>query len=293
MQFCVTHRVELLADEFGTTINLAPLRASIKSLQFTSIQLDKAKAKAEARLERLIRKWRRHEKLRACLKKAWKKIKGIFKHHKDKDGEDEHRHIHSAVTDEPCARKMRQTGRKPRVGRLPAWKQEKEKGTKGMHEHHHGLDSESGVEKTTLPDLPDLPEIPEIPEIPEPPKIPKPPKVPKIPGVPDIPDIPGHPKPPKKPHHSGPPKSHPHKHALRKFIKAAKEVQKINEKLASFERGLIHPDGLKDREWYRVCLVHIILRFHFVSFLAFFSYQNIAIAPGKWLGERFPLISYS
>jgi len=48
-----------------------------------------------------------------------------------------------------------------------------------------------------------------------------------------------------------------------KLIKAAKVVRKINKKLASFERGFIHEDGIKDREWYR----------------------HIGVAPGKWLGK--------
>ena len=52
------------------------------------------------------------------------------------------------------------------------------------------------------------------------------------------------------------------KGAMRRFIKAAKRVQKVNGKLAAFERGFIQEDGIKDREWYR----------------------HLVIAPGKWLG---------
>ncbi|KAH9843828.1 Zn-dependent exopeptidase [Rhodofomes roseus] len=47
-----------------------------------------------------------------------------------------------------------------------------------------------------------------------------------------------------------------------KFIQAAKRVRAVNKKLAGFERGFIHPDGIKDREWYR----------------------HLGVAPGKWLG---------
>ncbi|KAI0276320.1 Zn-dependent exopeptidase [Russula aff. rugulosa BPL654] len=47
-----------------------------------------------------------------------------------------------------------------------------------------------------------------------------------------------------------------------KLIKALKVVRKINQKLVSFERGFIHEDGIKDREWYR----------------------HLGVAPGKWLG---------
>lgn len=49
---------------------------------------------------------------------------------------------------------------------------------------------------------------------------------------------------------------------VKKFIKAAKRVQKANKKLVAFERGFIHEDGIKDREWYR----------------------HLGVAPGKWLG---------
>ena len=48
-----------------------------------------------------------------------------------------------------------------------------------------------------------------------------------------------------------------------KLKKAVKRVQAVNQKLVAFEKGLIHPDGIKDREWYR----------------------HLGVAPGKWLGE--------
>ena len=48
-----------------------------------------------------------------------------------------------------------------------------------------------------------------------------------------------------------------------KLIKALKAVRGINQKLVSFERGFIHEDGIKDREWYR----------------------HLGVAPGKWLGK--------
>ena len=35
----------------------------------------------------------------------------------------------------------------------------------------------------------------------------------------------------------------------RKFIEAAKRVKRVNKKLASFEKGFISQDGIKDREW--------------------------------------------
>jgi N-acetylated-alpha-linked acidic dipeptidase len=48
-----------------------------------------------------------------------------------------------------------------------------------------------------------------------------------------------------------------------KLVKALKVVHNINQKLVSFERGFIHGDGIKDREWYR----------------------HLGVAPGKWLGK--------
>ncbi|RDX53924.1 Zn-dependent exopeptidase [Lentinus brumalis] len=48
----------------------------------------------------------------------------------------------------------------------------------------------------------------------------------------------------------------------KKFKKAVKRVRDVNQKLKAFERGFIHEDGIKDREWYR----------------------NLDVAPGKWLG---------
>ncbi|KAI0375808.1 Zn-dependent exopeptidase [Pilatotrama ljubarskyi] len=49
---------------------------------------------------------------------------------------------------------------------------------------------------------------------------------------------------------------------MKRFKKAVKRVREVNKKLTSFERGFIHEDGIKDREWYR----------------------NLDVAPGKWLG---------
>jgi len=63
--------------------------------------------------------------------------------------------------------------------------------------------------------------------------------------------------------------NHHHKHngdhehkGLRKLIRAVKEVQTVNKKLSSFERGFISEEGIPDREWYR----------------------HLGVAPGKWLG---------
>jgi len=69
--------------------------------------------------------------------------------------------------------------------------------------------------------------------------------------------LPRRPKHPHWPHWPHKPRRPP-----RKLIEAAKAVRKINQKLVSFERGFIHEEGIKDREWYR----------------------HLGVAPGKWLG---------
>lgn len=51
----------------------------------------------------------------------------------------------------------------------------------------------------------------------------------------------------------------------RRLIKAAREVRAVNQHLATFERGFISKDGIKDREWYK----------------------HLGVAPGKWLGNFF------
>ncbi|KAH9948355.1 Zn-dependent exopeptidase [Amylocystis lapponica] len=48
----------------------------------------------------------------------------------------------------------------------------------------------------------------------------------------------------------------------RRIAEAVRRVRAVNRKLVAFERGLIHGDGIKDREWYR----------------------HLGVAPGKWLG---------
>lgn len=55
----------------------------------------------------------------------------------------------------------------------------------------------------------------------------------------------------------------------KQIIAAAKRVRAANQKLTSFERGFISEEGIKDREWYR----------------------NLAVAPGKWLGQFTLLLS--
>ncbi|EIM89796.1 Zn-dependent exopeptidase [Stereum hirsutum FP-91666 SS1] len=176
-------KVELLADEFAVTVDFAPLRSAIHGLQLASIELDKAKVKAEARLDHLVGRWRRRVARKHWLKKVWRKIKGIFTGHRDEyEGK-------GLLAGHSCA-EMHAGG-------------------------NHGPDIVHAHEREN--------------------------------------------------HGGAMLKYHAHKHRRgpgRKFMKAAREVQKINHKLASFERGFIVEDGFVGREWYK----------------------NIAIAPGKWLG---------
>ncbi|KZT74407.1 Zn-dependent exopeptidase [Daedalea quercina L-15889] len=75
----------------------------------------------------------------------------------------------------------------------------------------------------------------------------------------------------RKHEHAGPHACHAHasrtldnvgKRLRERFLRAARRVRAVNKKLTGFERGFIHPDGIKDREWYR----------------------HLGVAPGKWLG---------
>ncbi|TDL29247.1 Zn-dependent exopeptidase [Rickenella mellea] len=69
--------------------------------------------------------------------------------------------------------------------------------------------------------------------------------------------------PPPHPHHPRHHHGKPHRPPLgRKLLRAARRVQRVNQKLVSFERGFISSGGIKDREWYK----------------------HLGVAPGKWLG---------
>lgn len=49
----------------------------------------------------------------------------------------------------------------------------------------------------------------------------------------------------------------------KRLEKVIKRIREVNQKLVAFERGFIHEEGIKDREWYR----------------------HLGVAPGKWLGQ--------
>lgn len=186
-------RVELLADEFAITVDFAPLRSAIQGLQLASIELDKAKVKAEARLDRLVGRWHRRMARKQWLKKVWRKIKGIFKGHQDDDEE---------IAGHSCSKHMHADGQCGQ-GDIHAHSYQSHDGAMRHRAHEHM----------------------------------------KAPG--------------------------------RKFRKAAREVQKINHKLASFERGFIVEDGFVGREWYKVrhrAFFYICLPKMFTGFLIHFFF---------------------
>jgi N-acetylated-alpha-linked acidic dipeptidase len=181
--------VEGLAAASLATVNFAPLRAAIRSLQFASLNLDAEKFAAERVLRGQLRKLRKHQRKHkgkdGCLKRFTRRLKGLF----TEEGND------------VAASTLKSANGNPRLrlGRAPDF----------------GNDHEVDVENRSWPRFP-------------------------------------LPRRPKNPHR-----------LPQKFIKALEAVRKINQKLASFERGFIHEDGIKDREWYR----------------------HLGVAPGKWLGK--------
>lgn len=185
---CVAGRVERLAVASSATVNFAPLRAAIRSLQFASLKLDAEKFVAERVLREQLRKLRKdkrkHKQNEGRLKWFTRRLKGLFQEE----------------SDDVSVSAPRLANEKPALkpGRAPDF----------------GNDREVNVEERNWPQLPW-------------------PRKPKQPCLPP------------------------------KFIKALKVVRKINQKLVSFERGFIHEDGIKDREWYR----------------------HLGVAPGKWLGK--------
>ena len=167
--------MEELAAASSATVNFAPLRAAIRSLQFASFNLDAEKFAAErvlrGQLRKLRKRQRKHKGKDGCQNRFIRRLKGLF----------------TEESNDVTASTM------PKFGN----------------------DHEIDVENRSWPRFP-LPRRPKVPH--------------RLPA---------------------------------KFIKALEAVLKINQKLASFERGFIHEDGIKDREWYR----------------------HLGVAPGKWLGK--------
>jgi N-acetylated-alpha-linked acidic dipeptidase len=179
-------RVEGLAAVSSATPNFTPLRAAIRSLQFSSLKFDAEKFAAERVLEQQLGKWRKkhrrqHKRKNGYLKRFIHRLKDLF---------------------------------------TWAWENvDVQVSISLTNDDNRRGDRRVNVENGRLPHLP----------------------------------FPKHPHWPHRKPHQLPPK----------LLKAAKVVRKINQKLASFERGFIHEEGIKDREWYK----------------------HLGVAPGKWLGK--------
>ncbi|KAI0082390.1 Zn-dependent exopeptidase [Panus rudis PR-1116 ss-1] len=177
-------KVEAIASGKSLDVDFSSLRDSIKSLQKSSIKLDKEKIKAERQLRKIIKRIIRRRILHRNARKAICKLKKLL----GKPCECPHKkamvevQAHAPIIASETGRKVR-----PRIGRYPAW----------LKEQRNGHPEENK------------------------PKIPR-----------------------------------------KKLEKAIKRIRNVNKKLVAFERGFIHEDGIKDREWYR----------------------HLGVAPGKWLG---------
>jgi N-acetylated-alpha-linked acidic dipeptidase len=134
-------RVEGLAALSSADVNLIPLRAAIKSLQFSSLELDAEKLAAERVLDRYLRKWRKQHRKRknGCFRRFIHRLKGIFT--------TESQEIHVSAP-------MLANGRVPqlRVGRAPAWIREQweTKGADGVAKS----DGEVDVQDVKWPRIP-------------------------------------------------------------------------------------------------------------------------------------------
>ncbi|KAA1466608.1 Zn-dependent exopeptidase [Dentipellis sp. KUC8613] len=116
--------VEALASQSAVAPNLAPLRASIKALQFASLKLDHEKFYAEEYLKRLIRRWRRWHHCKKTIKKFGMKVKNVLGLKKA----EEEVHSKEILMPEYVAANGQRI--RPRVGRYPAWLKEQEEKAK-------------------------------------------------------------------------------------------------------------------------------------------------------------------
>jgi N-acetylated-alpha-linked acidic dipeptidase len=248
--------VQELAEASALALNLAPLRASIKSLQHASAKLDHRKSHAERRMRRAIRwfeHWRRHHghhghSLTAMFRAACGGVKHMLgfevEEHRPMHGV--HHGHHSAAWGEAHVQAHKHEEHGPsEENREHKHGEEKHPDHEHKHaEHHHHHSEEHDAHKTVA-------------------RTGKPggctrhllKHVQTHEGASARPRLPHLPWNPKK-----------------ALMKAAKEVRAVNAKLAKFEQGFIHGDGIKDREWYR----------------------HLGVAPGKWLGASpfFPSPSF-
>ena len=80
---CTLDSVEGLAAAASATLNFAPLRAAIRSLQFASLKLDAEKFAAERVLKDQLSKWRKdhprqHRRKDGCMKRFIHRLKSLF-----------------------------------------------------------------------------------------------------------------------------------------------------------------------------------------------------------------------
>ncbi|KAI0068619.1 Zn-dependent exopeptidase [Artomyces pyxidatus] len=280
-------KVEELALTSSVDTNFVPLRASIKALQIASRRLDIEKDAAERTLKHILAHWKKHPH---------------FPHHHSHHPHHPKPPHHPDVPNPPDVPDLPDFPRLPHLPDLPdrpalPHHPHHRHGAKTAHRHHSSILHRVGrflhkcknmfnrnpATTRVSPDAivkvecgrPTMPRLGRGPalvqeqnerpgkeshtvsdegvevveqEKPHRPHLPHP----KVPHRPHWPHWPHWPHKPKK----GP------KHPPPGLIRAIKEVRKINHKLASFERGFIHEDGIKDREWYR----------------------HLGVAPGKWLG---------
>ncbi|KZT29249.1 Zn-dependent exopeptidase [Neolentinus lepideus HHB14362 ss-1] len=232
------------------TLDFSGLRSSIQRLQAASLELDIEKTEAEEEFKKLL-----HEitKKPGFLKRIIRWVKKVIHRH--------HPHHHEELSEAEIGdlHSVR--------GFLEAYEPRRHR-TSHFHRPCHDRTFDLGRH----------PKFPHPPSLPHPPVRPRPPTTPHEPVLPHAPDLPSGPHHPRGMPPIGPgeePSSTPaHGHSravrfpdlpgfpIRKFIKAAKRVQKVNKKLSSFEGGFISDEGIKDREWYR----------------------HLGVAPGKWLG---------
>ncbi|KAI0053738.1 Zn-dependent exopeptidase [Auriscalpium vulgare] len=245
------NKVEDLADASSVAANLTPLRAAIKSLQFASLKLDHEKHVLDHLVRRLVHRWRKHFPTPPNHEIPHPPPP----HHPERPQPPKATHRpepphHPKRPEHPKAPHHPEHPDPPsRVGRVlkkckgmfgpppPRPDAFMETPTGKKHRvghagawHAEQREKDDAVLATILGE--------EVDE-----------KKPHFPHLPHHPHWPHWPRP--KP-----------RHPSRRMLRAFKAVRKVNQKLVAFERGFIHEDGIKDREWYR----------------------HLGVAPGKWLG---------
>ncbi|GBE79946.1 Probable glutamate [Sparassis crispa] len=232
--------VEELALTSALEVDFSSLRESIHSLRAASIELDEEKEDAEESLKHIIWRVAKRNLIRRKLRQALCKLKKLFgkKCGKDERVKEMHLDADANVASEAVLHKPGKKWRH-RVHAVLC----KVKKLLGKKCHHHD------------PHKPDEPNSEAQDRVvafePETSKLIKP----------RIGRYPAWLKEQRARERAG--TCHMKSGSLHKKVKkAVHRVHKANKKLVAFEKGLIHEDGIKDREWYR----------------------HLGVAPGKWLG---------